>query len=149
MGKFWRIDKCDLDVKNEINSIYGAAKQMTKLMIVILGVTVSGFAYQPLFGTRKLLLKGFYPQDTNRSPDYELALLSQITMAVVAMPLLFGFDGLLISFILNIICELKVLQRELEKMPIDPSTKGDTKKVLVQLYKLIDHHNLILKYCLC
>lgn len=116
-------------------------------MLALMMVLIAGFLYQPVFGkTRKLIFKSFYPQDINRSPDYELSMFSQVLLMVVGLPFLFGFDGLLISLIINVLCELKLLRASFENMSRNIITKENTREALIQLYELIDHHNLILKY---
>lgn len=148
INEFWCIDRYGLELKNEIESIYRTANKIMKLMMVILNIVILGFTFQPLFGkSRKLFYKSFYPQDINRSPEYEFAIISQASTIFVGVPLLLGFDGLFISLIMHLICELKLLKKGFENVPIDTKTRKDTKEAMMELYKLVHHHNLILGYC--
>lgn len=146
MDTFWDIDKYGFQLSNEIKNIYNSTKQIMKFMTALFAVLLIGFSLQPAFGkTRSLFYKSIYPQDMNQSPEYELALSSQLLLMFVATFVLLGFDGLLISLIIHIVCELKLLKKGFESVPIDIKVRGNMGETLAQLYHMVDHHNLILE----
>lgn len=146
MEMFWEIDKYGLESKIAIENIYKIAKNSLKFMLAIIIFSLPFYIAQSFIGdTRKLPYKVYYPNNLNNSPAYEFAFVFDFLFLILAVALLVGFDGLFISLIIRIICELKLLKRSLETLKINHEIKGDEKKNLKNVYRIIDHHNLILR----
>lgn len=144
MERFWLSNK--YDKPNEVEDIYEFLRKCSKFVVGLLILLTIVYLSKPFLSTEKILpYVTYHPRDLNKTPNYEFAYIFQSFTFFIACSSVLGFDGLFVAFIVNVVCEFKILKQGFKKISINEDAFGDENKVLNEVNELVDHHNLILE----